>query len=345
MSCVGLELALRVGIRANVEALRDPSLYADATTDDDWWKLHHLWGGRFEPPSPQQVDSLLGWAPPVTPGNPLGIVRAEPYRVDFEQPAILFYGDSFVRGMTSLPERIPQRLEMHLNGPPVYNYGVGGYGLDQIYLRFRRSHGRFENARVVFGILTDDIDRCVLRVRSGPKPYFEIDGEALVLRGTPIGSDVRAWLDEHPPEIRSYLAALVRRALQIARSGGRPIEGPYGQEEKRRIAARIIEEVVAEARRAQLPLLVVLFYARYEFGYVGWRERFLTNELERRGVPYLDTKEILLAEASRRGVPPVSFYDGGHPNAVGNDLIAAALADRLARFRTEERPPHASSGR
>jgi hypothetical protein len=169
----------------------------------------------------------------------------------------------------------------------------------------------------------------VLRVRSGPKPYFEIEDDALALRGTPIARDPRAWLAENPPAIRSYVAALVRRALQIARSGGRTTEGPYRRDEKRRIAARILAEVVQDARRAQHPLLVVIFYPRYELGYVGWRETFLKEALRQHGVEFLDTKEVFLAEASRRGVSPVSFYDGGHPNALGNDLIAAALVERL----------------
>ncbi|RIL07894.1 MAG: hypothetical protein DCC71_01445 [Proteobacteria bacterium] len=337
ISLAAVELGLRAGIRLGVPALRDPDLYADASTDDDWWKLHHRWGGRFELPSARQVDPLLGWSLPRTPSNPLGVLRDEPYRVDPRAPAILFYGDSFVRGMTPMPERIPQRLEARLGGPAVYNYGIGGYGLDQIYLRFRASHASFERPFVLFGVMTDDIDRCVLRVRSGPKPYFELDGDALVLRGTPVDPDPRAWLERNPPSIASYFGALVTRKLRLLRAAGRPSESAYGQERKRRLADRLLEAVVREARDRDLPLLFVFFYPRYELDFVGWRERFLREAAARLAVETLDTKQVLLAEASRRGVPAHSFYEGGHPNALGNDLVAAALAERLRARQGAER--------
>jgi len=135
-------------------------------------------------------------------------------------------------------------------------------------------------------------------------------------------------LARHPPSIRSYLAALVMRRVHAL--GARiPNEGPYGREAKERIARRILEEVVAEARRRDLPLELVFFFPRYELDHVGWRETFLKTEAERLGVPYLDTKELYLAEARRRGVQPDAFFDGGHPNALGNELVAAALAERL----------------
>ena len=324
-----LEVAVRVGIAAGVAALRSPDLYADSSTDDDWWKLHHRWGGKFGVPERAMVDPLLGWAPPRTRTNPLGIVRDEPYTVERRPPIYLFYGDSFVKGLTPNPDKVPQRLESRLGGPVVYNYGVGGYGVDQIYLRYRESIAQFDDPTVIVGVMTDDVDRCILRVRSGQKPYFEIEDGALVLHGTPIDPDPNAWLAAHPPSIRSYLAAMVRRAIYRIEAGDHPTEQRYKRAEKERIGTRIIEELVADVRGRGLPLLFVLFYPRYELDHVGWRETLLRDVMARQGVPYVDMKELFLAEAQRRGVPPESFFDGGHPNAAGNDIVAAALAERL----------------
>jgi hypothetical protein len=94
---------------------------------------------------------------------------------------------------------------------------------------------------------------------------------------------------------------------------------------------------VREARARELPLLFVYFYPRYELAGEGWRERFLREEAARLSLDVFDSKQLFLAEAERRRVSPLAFYEGGHPNALGNDLVAAALAERLRAGQGAER--------
>jgi hypothetical protein len=255
--------------------------------------------------------------------------------VDLANECVLFFGDSFVAGRGPLAERIPQQLEEIL-GVRVYNYGVAGYGLDQIFLRFRETHPLFARPIIVIGILTTDLDRSVLSIRTGQKPWFALRDGALELRGVPIDPDPERFVAGQPPRIPSYFAALALRQGRLAIGGGRGAELGYKREEKQAINRRILEELVAETARRDLPLFFVLFYEPGELRRSGWRESFLREELARLGAPYLDTKELFL-RARERSQIVAEFYrtTDAHPSSAGNLLVAEAVAQawREGRIR------------
>jgi hypothetical protein len=335
------ELALRGGIALGSDRLRDPGLYADPYADDDYWKLQHRWGFKDNLQQAGTVHPSLGWAPRVTERNPLGILVELPYEVDFAEECILFFGDSFVAGRGPLPERLPQQLG-DLVDVPVYNYGVAGYGVDQIFLRFREAHPHFERPTILFGILTTDLDRSLLSIRTGQKPRFELRDDALELVGLPIHPDPRAFLALHPPGVRSYFAALALRQARLWAGGGDGTEIAYRRDEKQELNRRLLEATVDEAARRELPLLFVLFYDAYDLEKSGWREAFLRAEMERLGAAYLDTKELMVRRAAERSVPWADFYrvTDAHLSAFGNRAIAEALALEWKRGRLAQRSLH-----
>ena len=55
------ELGLRVSFWFESSPTRVPGLYADAFTDEDYWKLHLRWVGKWQPTT-NRVHSLLGWS-------------------------------------------------------------------------------------------------------------------------------------------------------------------------------------------------------------------------------------------------------------------------------------------
>ena len=65
------------------------------------------------------------------------------------------------------------------------NYASGGYGLGQILLSLEKSLANYDAPFVVFGFLTYDIDRSVLSVRIGQKPYFVLEDDELLPRAFP----------------------------------------------------------------------------------------------------------------------------------------------------------------
>ena len=67
-SCLISLLMLEFGLRLilfndiqGLEKLRNPDLYADYFSEDDYWKLHYLW--EYEPPPETvfQPHPSLGW--------------------------------------------------------------------------------------------------------------------------------------------------------------------------------------------------------------------------------------------------------------------------------------------
>ena len=79
---------------------------------------------------------------------------------DVTKPPILFFGDCFVGP-------IPEIMDDELPHYSVLIYGVGGYGTDQIFLRFRREVEKFasKNPQFLIGVLLKDMDRSLLSFR------------------------------------------------------------------------------------------------------------------------------------------------------------------------------------
>ena len=327
------EVGLRVAMRLGIPAVRDPAEYADWFSDDDFWKLHRRWVPAHNTPTRERVHPLLGWATPRTADNPLGVMADAPYVPDTTRPAVLFYGDSFMQGVVGNAQSIPSLVAERLPGPAAYNYGVGGYGVDQMLLRVRLSARRFARPVVVVGILTVDLDRSLLTVRAGPKPSFVPHGRGLALRGVPVPSDAARWFVEHPPSIHSYALAWLRCRASRLLWGWEGLS-PARRRATEEVNARLLEKLVDAARSRRVPLLFVVFYRQLELGpEVGWREGFLKRELARLGAPVVDTTAVL----DRRG----GFYRReGHLNARGNRRVSEAVADALAALTS---PPGAGS--
>ncbi len=320
---LGGELLLRSAIHLGVDKVRNPRFYSGWCDDDDQWKLRYRWYPRMDEMLGEAgfvFHPRLGW---VATGTPDGGGRA-----------VLLYGDSFAHGVDPTPVsmRLAAQLERLLDDQPVVNYAVSGYGIDQIYLHFRETHSAWQEPTILFGLMTLDIDRAIFTVRDAPKPYFTLTADSLELTGVPLSGDTAAWHRDHPPQIRSYLVAFLQRRLRLAMGPGDETEIPYRQDEKRRLARRLLEAAVGEARARELPMVVVLFYPLWQLESEGWREIFLKDELERLEVPYLDTKALFKTAATRTSRGLEAFYypaPNNHPNEEGNRLVAEALAEML----------------
>ncbi len=321
------ESIVRAGIALRVSTFRNPDLYADWSTDDDYWKLRHLWGKNVMVHG-ELYDPLLGWGIPVTDKNPLGAVTDRPYEVDAYKPAVLFVGDAFVEGVTRMDKRLPQLVGNQLS-TPVYNLGMSGYGLDQIFLKLQQARHSVKKPTAVVGVVSIDLDRTLQSFRTGPKPYFTLLNDHLMLKGVPVPRDPQTWLEKHPVKIESYLGSLVMRKLRRFQTSN-SLEETYGKEEKKALNAAILKELICECHDDATPLLFVLFTTKEELNYEGWREKFLKTELRRSQIDFVDAKYELIHEARKahRNVYDY-FLSEGHLTAEANSLIANAVAKRL----------------
>lgn len=329
------EALIRAGTSIGVAYFREPSLYADPYADDDYWKLAHRWGSGVSDLRTLMPDSLLGWAPSVTMQNPFGLAGDAPRAVNMGRESMLFYGDSFVEGATPPEDRIPKIVGQRLRAYQVLNFGVRGYGLDQIYLRYRNTVEKFERPNLVFGILTVDLDRCVLRVRSGPKPFFTVEGDTLVLNGIPVSLDTGMWFKAHPPGIMSYHWAFWVRKARLIAARGREFALPQKRHAKEVICRLTIQSIVRESAAHGRRLLFVIFHPMETLAEPDWRHSLLLSVLSEHDVPFVDTEDVLLPRGGAHRHEADAYYDRGnrHLNSQGNRAVAQAIAKRwLAEY-------------
>lgn len=334
-----MELLIREEIFLNffkIEKLRQPLSYCDYYTDADYWKLYYHTVHEFAPPDPAAVHPVLGWSQcRVGKDNPLGLWEENIELMHTEKKKILFYGDSFVRGVSSPDYFIPVYMTESLNDAVVVDLSCGGYGLGQMFLMFRMTHKKVEDPYVFIGLLVDDdLDRSILPVRLGQKPYFIIDKDDLILKGLPIDPDPERYFKENPPEIKSYLFRYLYRG--ICRKFVFCERKLSKRRQKIEVNTRIIERLNQACKKEGYPLEFVLFYSNHYLKHIPWQEEFIKNKLGELRIPYIDTKTILLGYAEENGIDTSGFYEledrgAGHHNDLGNKVISEGILKHLSQ--------------
>ncbi len=321
------EIVFRILLYSEVEFMekyRDPKLYADWFSDDECWLLYYHLEKKYPPP--ERTHPLLGWWRSF---NPETYEHVDAKKIEDRQP-VLFYGDSFARCHGVEAE---QCFEGLLNNDPAFNqdhyllnYGVGGYGTGQIYLVFDKSLDLYEKPFVIMSLMTFDMDRVVLSVRGGQKPYFEVNNEELELKGVPIEADAEHYFATHKPGIVSYLFRLMIYGNVLPDSWSRTLKGENAKtEEKKIINRKIFESILAKLDERNLDYLFVVFHAMWSFqNEEDWRDAFLRDFFKKKQVPNLWAKEIVKRDMNEKQKKIQDYFqaNGGHPNPYHIKLIS-----------------------
>ncbi len=233
------------------------------------WRLEWATRLRSSAPSPYTFDVYhpeRGWALQgglrgfTMPGGTLSTssrgLRSE-VEVPYEHPAqgrrIAVLGDSFTFGEgVSDQEAYPFVLDQLLSDAEVLNFGVHGYGLDQMLLYLRAEVLKYHADVVVLGYVDEDIYRDILSFRDYAKPRYVLLGDrSLRLENVPVAR----------PEAVLSTELLHPRALdliEITRQAGRWRKGA-NRREAETISRAILEEIVRSIREAKaVPILVYL---------------------------------------------------------------------------------------
>ncbi len=333
-------------------------------------RLKRILAGR-EPYYP--FDAELGWT--VRPNGRLPLYRAnsQGIRADVEYapeppPGVLriaAFGDSFVHGTeVGNADTWPARLAALRPGLEVLNFGVGGYGVDQAWLRWRRDGRPFSPAIVLIGFMTEDVHRSVNRFRpfQAPrhlepraKPRFALREGRLVLLPNPLpGLDAYRELLAREPEVierigeddafyealwqPAPLAALPSaRLLRFARHSLSPtrtlVDGRLNpRSEAFEVTARVIEAFHDEAlAEGSLPVVVLLptrtDFERRREGREDARAP-LRDRLEGGGIATLDALDCF---ERPRILRTLVFMKGGHYGAPTNRVVARCLLEAFGR--------------
>ncbi len=175
-----------------------------------------------------RYDSELGWFPKEgyetdfsgaartihIKNNSLGFRDIE-HNID-GKPVMLFLGDSFVWGYdVEAEERFTEKLRQKLPDWNIFNLGISGYGTDQEILLLKRFIGYYK-PKVVFLVMCieNDLRDNASNMRYGYfKPYFDVTGNGLVLKGVPVPKNLTYFVRNHPLLSRLWIARLLSVAI------------------------------------------------------------------------------------------------------------------------------------
>jgi hypothetical protein len=336
----------------------------------------------------QRIDPELGWI--TIPGVRLraAAVNAAGIRADKEYapvpPAgvvrVAAFGDSFVHGdEVTTEEAWATQLERLTPDLEVLNYGVGGYGLDQALLRYRRDGATLAPHVVLIGVIADDVLRGVnvFRPFLAPptghvltKPRFLLGpGDELLLLGNPI-RDVpayRAFLDDPVPVLREIVRhdhyapplaeggpldalATVRLVELLHATLARPGRGEHAlrdgvidlDAEAGRLALATVRAFASEVRaRGATPLVVFLPDRTDLNAHAAGRAPTYRPLLERLAADGVPVADVLPGfDRLAPGWTTEDLLPGSHYSASGNRLVALVLRDELrARRLVARRAP------
>ncbi len=321
-------------------------------------------------------DADLGWTiRPSSEGQKLYRANSQGLRGDREYPVekaegkirIAAFGDSFTHSDdVSNPETWQALMEAMDPSLEVMNFGVGGYGVDQAFLRYRKEGKEFSPDIVLIGYMSENIFRSIntfrpfYRPKSGiilGKPRFKIENGGLkeIPNPTPDTQTIKALARGDASLYRElkahdgyeswrykkgrfdFLASvrlfkIVRNELiERLQKDGVLRNGEYNREgEAYRVTLRIIQEFYAEAIRNGAAPVVVVFATKEDTARYRKTGRAshgpLLEDMRKQGLRFIDLAPVL------------AEYDGsldelfkGHHTPKGNGVAAGAIYDYLRK--------------
>ena len=243
-----------------------------------------------------------------------------PYRKPAGTRRVLVFGDSFTFGEdVSDDETYSHHLEQRLSGVEVLNFGVHGYGHDQMLLYLREEGVKYQPDVVVLGFLYDDMERNLLGFRDYAKPHFELRDGRLELRGVPVPSPEETLARE---VFRSKFADLWTILVGRWRSGA-------AEEHMKRLTlaildeiARVVREAGAEPAFAYLPVWGELTRSTAS---MTRREQFFFGYCRERGIQSLHLQRFFVKKVKAG----VKFRPYGHWGAEEHRTAAEGIAAYL----------------
>lgn len=323
------ELAFRMIIfsKSNKFAdLKDPGKYAK-TVQDDYWKLYYKFNGPFKPP--KNPHPLLGW---IGHFDRQTLDHNEQGKLNGRRP-VLFYGDSFIMCQSDSVNCFHEILNNDTSFNKKFftlNYGVGGYGVDQIYLLFKETIDRFVNPFVVFSIMPTDMDRCLLTVRTGQKPFFIEQGDSIVLQGVPIDPDPAHFFSENSPDITSYI---YRRFIN---SNLNPFYNTCDTDLKARkkiisLNKKIILSAFQEIKQRNLNYVFLIFDELWN-PEGAWRVDSLKKIFIENNINFIQTGDLVVQDTmfGEYDYHRYCIKGDGHPTSYYNTLVCSEIRKYLS---------------
>lgn len=302
---------------------RKPHYYSNFF-EDDYWKLYYLFNGESKPP--KNPHNYLGWVGKFDHHLTHRNEKAQPTK-----RKVLLFGDSFAHCVSGT-----KCFEDFLNSDTLLNqsyhllnYGVEGYGVDQMTILFDSIIDRYANPYIVFSIMPEDMDRSILSVRTGQKPFFKTNNGSLNLCGVPIDKDPDRFFKVNKPLIKSYL---FRRLLYSDINIFNRPSGKAPDIRKKIISLNeiILNHVVKKIKEKKLDYTFIIFESMGA-GDGYWRVNFLEGYMIENNLNYIKSSELIRADTLFKKYEDNNYFieGNGHPTSHYNLLVYNELKNRL----------------
>lgn len=234
---------------------------------------------------------------------------------------ILILGDSFTFGEgVSDNETYPYYLQLALPFIEIINFGVHGYGHDQMLIYFREEGIKYKPDILILGFVGDDMNRNILEFRDYPKPKFEILNGKLKLKNPHI-TEAKEFIKKEPFRSRfvDLLSLIYQSYMQKMGLNYKKAEG---------VTTAILDEIVDVAHQINaIPVFVYLPVGNEMsvFNNKLRQEEYLSRYCMDRGVYYLSLKPGFLAKANSG----IALKTEGHWGAKENQIAAQVIRGYL----------------
>ena len=216
------------------------------------------------------------------------------------------------------------------------NLGQGGYGIDQIYLLYKRNGLKLEHNIHIFAFITWDFSRMKSADFAGyGKPVMTLVGDKLVVDNIPIPK--RSYYNPRFTQSIRFLSrelkavefsrAVMKRLLP-KRKNSETSERKTNQQVQK-VFAKILDDLQTMSQERDSTLILV--YLPVEKDYFGSKSTYLWQqyvkvEAKKRGILLIDLVEDL-KQLSHQEIKSFFIQGDGHYSNKGN----AYVADRLSK--------------
>lgn len=310
----------------------------DSTFRIDWIKRH---GGRkdftqkFEVYNPTRgwalkpgIKDMLVFDGKILNSNSRGLrgKTEYEYRRQRGKRRILVLGDSFTFGdEVSDDETYPHYLESLLPDTEVLNFGVSGYGHDQMLLYLREEGVKYRPDVVLLGFISIDTARNIFKFFGYSKPKFKFYNHQLHLTNVPVP----------PPEAILKQELYRSKALDISIILREKIRWRLGlaDESMHELTEAIFDEIVATTRQIGAVPVFVYLPIGYEIlnpqDGMTFYKAYLLGYCQERGIACLFLQRRFQEEI-RHGA---QFKTQGHWDPQGHMTAAQGIRDYLLEKR------------
>ncbi len=325
---------------ARIVLLHTPILNRNRVETDSWYRLDiirdpddqkHKWqfSGCYG------YDALLGWKlkPNCTnaamfPGlivhtNAQGLRGIVDYNLikSPDKKRIAIIGDSFTFGHDAGDDQTyPYILQQHLTQTEIMNFGVSGYGLDQILLSLKQKVSLYKPDLVVLGFVYADDYRGLVSFRFGrSKPRYELINGHLHLMNVPVPTMAKIRSDEFfKPKLLDLLSILYYKFLPPS----------YLKKQRDQLTSATLDEMIRTVQDMGTDIVLVDIYTPLEMANLHQHEpkegeKFFLNYCRKHKVPYILTRPYF-EKAINEGV---TLTKNVHWDKVGNAIIAEAIKE------------------